>query len=171
MDQQVDLFGNPYDASGRKQGRPEHQPTEASVINVMVLVACGQSNKEISSTVGLDVKTLKRHYGHILKQRAVMLDRLRSKLRTEQIRLGLSGNAAALANAIKMLDAVSAERIARQMQDRAANQSGARNYVSKKEQRLESAKKIGVSGGKYATPTPPRLVANNGQAIDADRDT
>jgi predicted ArsR family transcriptional regulator len=159
---QVDLFGNPYDPGGRKQGRPEHKPTEESIINVMVLIASGQTNKEIANTLGLDVKTLRRHYDHLLKQRSVMFDRLKSKLRTEQIRLGLAGNAAALSNAIKMLDAVGAERAARTLKDRAANQSTAKGYVSKKEQSLQAAQAV---GGKYAVRPPPRLVANGGQVV------
>ena len=131
----------------------------------MVLIAAGQTNKEIANTVGLDVKTLRRHYGHLIKQRDVMLSRLRSRLRTEQIKLGLAGNAAALSNALKMLDTVSAEHAARSLRGKAANQPAAKGYVSKKEQSLEAARAV---GGKYAVRQPPRLVANNGAVLAAD---
>lgn len=166
MDQHFDLFGNPYDPGGRKQGRPSHEMTQSSIINVMVLIASGQTNKEIANTIGIDVKTLRRHYEHLLKQRGVMLARLKSRLRTEQIKLGIAGNAAALSNAIKALDGISAEAAAKSLQARAANQSvPAKGYVSKKEQGLEAAKAV---GGNYAVRPPPRLVANNGQALIAD---
>ncbi|MER9056436.1 hypothetical protein [Mesorhizobium sp. M0910] len=128
----------------------------------MVLVAAGQTNKEVAGALGLDVKTLRKHYAHLLKQRDVMMNRLRTKLRTAQIQQGLAGNAAALSGALKMLDTVSAERVARDLRGKAANQPVARGYVSKKDQRLESAQAI---GGKYAVPAAPRLVASNGQAV------
>lgn len=162
--QHLDLFGNPYDPAGRKQGRPNHEPSTESTIDVMVLLASGQTNGEIAKTVGLDVKTLRKHYGHLLKQRQIMADRLRTKLRTAQIQQGLAGNAAALSAALRTLDSVAAERVSREMREKAANKP-VKGYVSKKEQRLENAKSI---GGKYALPIPPRLVANNGQAVAMD---
>ncbi|MDO1582418.1 LuxR C-terminal-related transcriptional regulator [Rhizobium oryzicola] len=162
--QQFDLFGNPYEPGSRKHGRPSHEPTEATIVNVMVLLAAGQTNKEIGKVLGLDVKTLKRHYGHLLGQRDVMLNRLRTKLRTAQIQIGLAGNAAALSAAIKSLDGVDAERIERELRNRAANAPSGKGYISKKETRREAARNV---GGKFAPPPPPRLVATNGQAIAA----
>lgn len=163
--QEFDLFGNPYDPGGRKQGRPSHEPTEASIVNVMVLLAAGQTNKEIGKVLGLDVKTLKRHYGHLLNERDVMLNRLRAKLRTAQIQIGLAGNATALAAAIKSLDGIGAERVERELRNRAANAPSAKGYISKKETRREAAHNV---GGKFAPPPPPRLVAANGQALIAE---
>lgn len=160
MDQDLDLFGNPY-ALARAEGRPPHTSTQESIITVMILVAAGHTNKEVATVLGLDVKTLRKHYGHLLKHRDVMLSRLRSKLRTSQIQQGLAGNATALSGALKVLDTISAERVARDLQDRAANQPAARGYISKKEQRLESAQAV---GGKFAVPPAPRLVVSNGQA-------
>ncbi|MBB3297883.1 MULTISPECIES: hypothetical protein [unclassified Rhizobium] len=163
MEQDLDLFGNPYER-GRSEGRPSHVPSEESIINVMVLVAAGQTNKEVAGTLGLDVKTLRKHYDHLLKQRNVMLARLRTKLRTAQIQQGLAGSAAALSGALKMLDAVSAEKASRELQSRAANKPAPKGYVSKKEQRLDNARAIG-GGGRYAVPVGPRLIANNGQSV------
>jgi predicted ArsR family transcriptional regulator len=164
MAQDLDLFGNPYDPAGRKQGRPEHQPSEENIITIMVLLASGMTNGEIAKTIGISVPTLRKHYLHLTRHREVMLGRLKGKLRTAQIREGLKGNAAALSGALKMLDAVSAENAHRDLQNRAANQPGRRGYVSKKEQRLDRARSI---GGKYAVPPAPRLVSNNGQAVAA----
>ena len=167
MEEHLDLFGNPYDR-GRAEGRPSHVPTAESIINVMVLVAAGQTNKEVAGTLGLDVKTLRKHYDHLLKQRDVMMNRLRTKLRTAQIQQGLAGNAAALSGALKMLDSVSAEKVSRELQGKAANKPAApKGYVSKKEQRLDSARAIVGNGGRYAVPSSPRLIANNGQAVAA----
>ena len=166
MEQHLDLFGNPYDR-GRAEGRPSHVPSEESIINVMVLFAAGQTNKEVAETLVLDGKTLRKHYGHLVKQRNVMMNRLRTKLRTAQIRQGLAGNAAALSGALRMLDAISAEKVGRDLQGKVANKPAPKGYVSKKEQRLDSARAI-VGGGRYAVPMAPRLIANNGQAVAED---
>jgi hypothetical protein len=165
MTQDFDLFGNPYEAPARSVGRPEHVPTEENIINIMVLLSSGMTNREVAKTVGLSVPTLRKHYLHLTKNRDALLARLKAKLRTAQIRQGLAGNAAALSASLRMLDTVSAERVARELQGKAANQPAtSRGYVSKKEQRLESAQAI---GGKYAVPAAPRLVASNGHAIAA----
>lgn len=165
MDTDFDLFGNPYEVALRKAGRPEHEPTEENIINIMVLLASGMTNREVAKTVGISVPTLRKHYLHLTKNRAVLLARLKARLRTAQIQQGLAGNAAALSASLRMLDTVSAERVARDLSDKAANQPVARGYVSKKDQRLESAQAI---GGKYAVPSAPRLVASNGQAVAVD---
>jgi len=167
MDQDFDLFGNPYDAGPRPAGRPEHKPTEESIINIMVLLASGMTNREVAKTVGISVPTLRKHYLHLTKNRDALLARLKAKLRTAQIQQGLAGNAAALSASLRMLDTVSAERVARNLRDKAANQPAPRGYVSKKDQRLESAQAI---GGKYAVPAAPRLVASNGHALPVDVD-
>ena len=104
-------------------------------------------------------------FGPVMISMRVLLSRLRSKLRTAQIQQGLAGNAAALSASLRMLDAVSAERVSRDLQSKAANQPAARGYISKKQQRIESAAAI---GGKYAVPAAPRLVASNGQSVAID---
>ncbi|MCO5071127.1 MAG: hypothetical protein M9944_07975 [Rhizobiaceae bacterium] len=163
MADDFDLFGNPYVTPSEKRGRPEHVPTEESIINIMVLLASGMTNREVAATVGISVPTLRKHYLHLTKKRDVLLNRLRSKLRTAQIKQGLAGNAAALSGALRMLDTVTAEAVNADLKSRAANQSEPRKgYVSKKEQRMESAQAI---GGKYAVPSAPRLVAANGRSV------
>lgn len=164
MDHDFDLFGNPFDAGSRKAGRPEHEPTEENIINVMVLLASGMTNHEVAKTIGVSVPTLRKHYLHLTKNKAVLLSRLRAKLRTAQIRQGLAGNAAALSGALRMLDAIGAEKVNRDLMGKTANQPMPRGYVSKKNQRIESAKAI---GGRYAVPLAPRLVASNGQTVTA----
>ncbi|ARM12118.1 MULTISPECIES: hypothetical protein [Rhizobium] len=166
MADDLDLFGNPYHSAGRGQGRPEHVPTEENIINVMVLLASGMTNAEVAKTVGLSTPTLRKHYFHLLKQREVMLARLKARLRTAQIQQGLAGNAAALSGALKMLDGVTAEKVNRDMQNKAANKPAPRGYVSKKEQRLDNARAIS-GGGRYAVPAGPRLIAANGQPVES----
>lgn len=166
MSYDFDLFGNPVDAAGRKAGRPEHEPTQEMIINIMVLLAAGMTNKEVAQTVGISVPTLRKHYFHLTRNRDVLLNRLQAKLRTAQIQQGLAGNAAALAGALRTLDTVNAERVSRTLSEKTANQPASRSgYVSKKEQRIETAREI---GGKYAVPAAPRLVASNGQSLASE---
>lgn len=167
MDQDFDLFGNPYSVVGKDRGRPEHQPTEENIINIMVLLASGMTKKEVATTVGISVPTLNKYYFHLIKNRDVMLNRLRSKLRTAQIQQGLAGNAAALSGAIKMLDGLAAESVERKYRGIAAN-APAPQKLGKKEKKTEDARNI---GGKFAPPAPPpRLVSSGGLALSADQD-
>jgi hypothetical protein len=126
----------------------------------MLMLALGATNKAIAHEVSLDVKTLKRHYGGLIKDRDSMLSRLRTDLRTAQIQQGLAGNAAALNNAIRSLDAIDAERVAKMLRDKAANQGRAGGYVSKKETR-QAAAGVVAGAGRYKVPAPPMLVVNN----------
>jgi DNA-binding NarL/FixJ family response regulator len=159
MTQDLDLFGNPYFPP---RGRPGHEPTEQSTIMVSLMVAASEPVKDIAATLGVDAKTLRKHYGHILREKAAMLKRLRTKLRAAQIQQGLGGNAAALSAAIKTLDSVAAERTERDLRSKAAN-APARGYVSKKQTKRDEAAQV---GGKFAPPPPPpRLVSSNGQAL------
>lgn len=158
MADDFDLFGNPLAVVDAKLGRPEHKPTEENIIFVMVLLASGQSNKEVASTLGLSVPTFRKHYLHLLKQRDLMLDRLRTKLRVQQIQQGLGGNAAALNAALNTLDKVRVERAQKKVESRGASKPEKQVKLGKKEQRLAVAQNV---GGKFAPPQPPKLVVDN----------
>ncbi|TWF53253.1 hypothetical protein FHW37_104530 [Neorhizobium alkalisoli] len=125
----------------------------------MVLLASGQSNKEVAATLGLSVPTFRKHYLHLLKQRDLMLDRLRTKLRVTQIQQGLSGNAAALNAALNTLDKVRAESAQKRVDHRGSTKAEKAPKLGKKEQRQITAQNI---GGKFAPPTPPKLIVDNG---------
>lgn len=167
MDQDFDLFGNPISVAGKTRGRPPHTPTEENIINIMVLLAGGMTKREVTKVVGLDVKTFDKYYSHLVKSRDVLLNRLRTKLRTSQIQQGLAGNAAALSGALKMLDSLTAEGVERKYRGIAAN-APAPQKLGKKEKKTEDARNI---GGKFAPPAPPpRLVSSGGLALSADQD-
>jgi len=159
MDSDFDLFGNPIGLSAKQRGRPEHEPTQENIIFVMVLLAAGYPNKQIAETLGLTVPTLRKHYFHLLKQRDLMLDRIRTKLRVTQIQQGLAGNNSALTAALKMLDTVNVERAQKKVNERSAPaKQEAPKKLGKKEEQKIAAQNV---GGKFAPPAAPKLVIDN----------
>lgn len=158
MTQDFDLFGNPLVTVDPKRGRPEHEPTEENIIFVMVLLASGATNKEVAATLGLSVPTFRKHYFHLLKQRDLLLDRLRTKLRVTQIKQGLNGNAAALNAALGMLDKVKVEGAQRKVDNRGKVKPEKAPRLGKKEEKQLAAQNV---SGKFAPPAAPKLVIDN----------
>ena len=153
-----DLFGNPLLPADAVRGRPEHEPTEENIIFIMVLLASGMTNKEVAGTLGISVPTFRKHYLHLVKQRDLMLDRLRTKLRVQQLKIGLEGNASALNAALATLDKVGVERAERSLKGREKPKAEKDRKLGKKEERKRAAENV---GGKFATPAPPKLVVSN----------
>jgi len=158
MAMDFDLFGNPLITDDPKRGRPEHEPTEENIIFVMVLLAAGQTNKEVASQLGLSLPTFRKHYLHLIKNRDLMLERLRTKLRVEQIKLGISGNASALNAALTMLDKVSADAAEAKFKAREAPRQEKAKKLGKKEERRMAAQDV---SGKFAPPSGPKLIVDN----------
>lgn len=158
-----DLFGNPISSKDEKRGRPEHEPTEENIIFVMVLLAAGSTNREVAKTLGLSVPTFRKHYLHLIKQRELLHDRLRTKLQVAQIKQGLGGNAAALNAALAQLEKVRVVKAERKVAERGSahqQQKAAAKppKLGKKEERRAAAEAV---DGKYAPPAPPKLVVDN----------
>jgi hypothetical protein len=49
-------------------GRKQHQPTEQTVASVRSLVSFGIPIKEVAAYIGIDDKTLSKHYGEIMTE-------------------------------------------------------------------------------------------------------
>lgn len=158
MSYDFDLFGNPLLPDDAKRGRPEHEPTEENIIFVMVLLASGATNKEVAATLGLSVPTFRKHYLHLIKQRDLMLDRLRTKLRVTQIQQGIAGNASALNAALNMLDKVRAENAEAKIKGREKPKQEKAKKLGKKEERKIAAENV---SGKFAPPSGPKLIVDN----------
>ena len=158
MAMDFDLFGNPLEYEDPKRGRPEHDPTEENIIFVMVLLASGQTNKEVASQLGLSVPTFRKHYLHLISHRELMLDRLRTKLRVEQIKQGVRGNASALNAALSMLDKVAADAAEAKFRGRDKPKQEKAKKLGKKEERQIAAQQV---SGKFAPPSAPKLIVDN----------
>lgn len=158
MDQDFDLFGNPLLTADAKRGRPEHQPTEENIIFVMVLLGSGMTNAEVAKRMGLSVPTFRKHYLHLIKDRELMLDRLKTKLRVSQIKQGLAGNASALNAALATLDKVHSENAEAKFKGREKPKQEKAKKLGKKEERQLAAQQV---SGKFAPPSAPKLIVDN----------
>jgi hypothetical protein len=158
MDQDFDLFGNPLLTADAKRGRPEHQPSEENIIFVMVLLGSGMTNAEVAKRMGLSVPTFRKHYLHLIKDRELMLDRLKTKLRVSQIKQGLAGNASALNAALATLDKVHSENAEAKFKGREKPKQEKTKKLGKKEERQLAAQQV---SGKFAPPSAPKLIVDN----------
>lgn len=158
MDQNFDLFGNPLLTEDAKRGRPEHVPSEENIIFVMVLLGSGMTNAEVAKRMGLSGPTFRKHYFHLIKDRDLMLDRLKTKLRVSQIKQGLAGNASALNAALATLDKVHSENAEARFKGREKPKQEKAKKLGKKEERQLAAQQV---SGKFAPPSAPKLIVDN----------
>jgi hypothetical protein len=73
-----DLLGDPVPPDHEGPGRPPHVPDDRKRNKIILLLAMGWNTKRIAAEMGLDQKTLRKHYSHQLRARDVALDRLRA---------------------------------------------------------------------------------------------
>jgi hypothetical protein len=57
-----DIFGNPIDAAGRKQGRPVHVPTAENRQIFIGLCSDGHNLDDVAAALCISKPTLKKHY-------------------------------------------------------------------------------------------------------------
>lgn len=132
-------------AGNKNSGRPAYEPTDDDREKVRVLKAGGMSNEAVAEAIGISEPTLRKHFSS-------ELDRATAKVRAELLmaryRAAMGGNVAAQN---KMIDLVTAAGV---QESRAPKQP----KLGKKEQRQAAAQQV---GGKFSTPTPPKLVVDN----------
>jgi hypothetical protein len=133
-----------------KRGRPEYRPTLKERETVEQMKFCGESENTIARSLGIDVGTLRKHFGEELESG-------HANRRREVI--GYLFEAAASKNvaAIKKLEEMG--RIA-SAADAVKGREKPAPKLGKKEERKIAAENV---GGKFATPQPPKLVVNNGK--------
>lgn len=131
-----------------KRGRPAYRPTLKERETVEQMKFCGESENTIARSLGIDVGTLRKHFGEELENG-------HANRRREVI--GYLFEAAASKNvaAIKKLEEMGRlSSAAEAVTGREAKQP----KLGKKEERRIAAESV---GGKFATPAPPKLVVNN----------
>lgn len=131
-----------------KRGRPAYRPTLKERETVEQMKFCGESENTIARSLGIDVGTLRKHFGE-------ELDNGHANRRREVI--GYLFDAAASKNvaAIKKLEEMG--RVA-SAADAVASREKKAPAIGKKEERRIAAENV---GGKFATPQPPKLVVSN----------
>ena len=85
-------MGNPAVSEPERGGRPSHRPSQATRSRVNLLLALAWSNQRIASALGLDLKTLKKHYADELRLRASAADRLNTLTMSRLLDLFLTKN-------------------------------------------------------------------------------
>ena len=94
-------MGNPAVSDHDRGGRPPHRPSQAARTKVNLLLALRWSNQKIAGALGIDLKTLKRHYASELRCRAAARDRLDGVLMAKLLDLFLTTDNVAAARELR----------------------------------------------------------------------
>ncbi|KFB10346.1 hypothetical protein [Nitratireductor basaltis] len=130
------------------RGRPEFEPSDEQREKVRVLRASGMSQEEIAEALDISVPTLRKHFSFELKigSAKVTADVLMARYRS-----AMGGNVSAQNKMLEQLGAATAEQKVKQRETKAPK-------LGKKEEQQIAAQNV---GGKFAPPTPPKLVVDN----------
>lgn len=112
---EIDLFGDPVLARGEGRGRPAHVWSRENSNRVLLAFVRGLSCKDAAILVGIDVKTLRKHYFRECEQRATaklrmemrQLERLNAQ--AEQGNVGAEKELAKRIEVLRMRDASAKE--------------------------------------------------------------
>lgn len=136
-------------AGNKNSGRSEFEPTDEDREKVRVLKAGGMSNVGIADVIGISEPTLRKHFSS-------ELDRATAKVRAELLmaryRSAMGGNVSAQNKMIEQVSAVDAQT------KRVPEKTENKPKLGKKEEQKVAAQAV---GGKFAPPTPPKLVVDN----------
>lgn len=149
----LDIFGYPVLPPTERRGRPRHVATSESRDVVALLAALDKTHAEICETLAISEPTLRKNYRAELSHGRAQIRAEVMFRAMEQVR---AGNVSAMALVLRRLDAADLAALHRRVadHDRPAPAPG------KKEQQAEAARAAGGSG-RYATPSPPKLVVDN----------
>jgi hypothetical protein len=95
VNENFDLFGNPFVVPDRKVGRPAHEATEKTRNRVKMLVALGWANPRIANALAISLPTLRKNYFHELKKREAARDQLEMRRLEMAWDMAQSGNVGA----------------------------------------------------------------------------
>lgn len=83
-----DLFGKEVEPIRDRRGRPSFKKDKANQDFVMVRVAAGWTHKRIAEDMGIDEKTLRKHFSRELEMGAVFVDGLILDVLMKRVRDG-----------------------------------------------------------------------------------
>lgn len=104
VNEEIDLFGNPFVPKPSKRGRPQHEVTLKTRNRVSMLVALGWANPRIATTLGVTLPTLHKYYFYELRQREVARDRLELRRLEMAWEMAEKGNVGAFKEFGKLVD-------------------------------------------------------------------
>lgn len=133
-------------AGNKNSGRHEYAPTDDEREKVRVLKAGGMSSEGIAEAIGISEPTLRKHFSSELDRATA---KVRADLLMARYRSAMGGNVAAQNKMIEQVGAAQAQ------EKRAPVKTP---KLGKKEEQKIAAKAV---GGKFAPPSPPKLVVDN----------
>jgi hypothetical protein len=84
----IDLFGSPIQPIRDRRGRPSFRKDKPNQDFVMVRAAAGWTHKRIAEDMGIDEKTLRKHFSRELENGAVFIDGLMLDVLLRRVREG-----------------------------------------------------------------------------------
>lgn len=84
----IDLFGDVIKPIRDRRGRPSYKKDKSNQDFVMVRAAAGWTHKRISEDMGIDEKTLRKHFSRELEHGAIFLDGLMLDVLLKRVREG-----------------------------------------------------------------------------------
>lgn len=133
--------------AGDRRGRPAHKPTAESRKHVKGMSACGVPEDDIALIVGVDPKTLRKHYAAELGAGKVAAN---AKVQQSLFRKATGNTPQAVIAAIFWLKTQAGWK-----------EPGAGEQPGKKEQRKDAAEKV-ASTGRFAPARPPLKLVKGG---------
>jgi len=161
-----DLLGDPVRYDVPKRGRPQHEPTDEKRRLVIQLASFDWSDERIAMALGVDPKTLRKHYSRQLAAKEEARARVEAKLLNALWGEIEKGNVSAIDRYFKRLDQHELGKLSERVAARgvgatgtggAASEGGraAGSKMGKKEQQRAAAHEV---TGKFAPPPGPRTV-------------
>lgn len=140
----------------RGRGRPEHVVTAAKRRKVELRVASGWPVSQIAADLGVTEPTLRKHYAAALeggwsKVRGDLLDRLEKASR--------DGSLGATKHLIEIAErnGFKAETEKAEAKPSAGPEKSMKEYIGKKEQRLDEARQVAAGGTEWGSDLTPSV--------------
>lgn len=139
-------------AGNENSGRLPFQVTDEHREKVMVLRAGGMTLAAICEVIGVTEVTLRKHFAHELD---IAQAKVKSDLILARYASAMSGNVNAQN---RMIEQISADVAETQFKNRSNARPNKKVKLGKKEEQQIAARSV---GGKFAPPSPPKLVVDN----------
>ncbi|MDQ0996890.1 hypothetical protein QFZ34_002072 [Phyllobacterium ifriqiyense] len=134
-----------------KGGRPQYRPTIKERVTVEQMKFCGESDNIIARALGIDADTMRKHFAEELENGYA---NRRRELVGYLFEAASQKNVAAIKKLEEMGRVASSVEAAKDRETRSTKEE----KLGKKDQRQATANSV---SGKFAVPTPPKLVVHN----------